>query len=75
MKLPANSSEEYSVIFATAFAGRSLSVAGSSQMVVNPDVSEAHTLRGWYDSEGANMEFNSYRNEGGQGAGAGGKIV
>ncbi|XP_076452897.1 replication protein A 70 kDa DNA-binding subunit-like isoform X2 [Babylonia areolata] len=51
------------------FGGRSLSVLSSSQLVINPDIREAHVLRGWYDREGASMDFGSFRSEGG---GAGG---
>ena len=29
------------------FAGRSLSTLGSSMVLVNPDIQEAHELRGW----------------------------
>ena len=31
----------------TYLAGRSLSTLGSSVMLVNPDIQEAHELRGW----------------------------
>ena len=48
--------------------GRSLSVLASSQLMVNPDIREAHMLRGWYDREGVSMDFGSFRSEG---AGAG----
>ncbi|MCO5561824.1 hypothetical protein L7F22_015448 [Adiantum nelumboides] len=34
------------------FGGRSLSMTSSSSMMVNPDLPEAHSLRGWYDDEG-----------------------
>ena len=56
------------------FGGRSLSMVSSSSMVVDPDVSEAHELRGWYDSAGTNTSFTAYTNAmaggnaGGQGA-------
>lgn len=29
--------------------GRSLSMYSSSTMAINPDITEAHALRGWYD--------------------------
>ena len=30
------------------FGGRSLSILNSSIFLVNPDIKEAHELRGWY---------------------------
>lgn len=38
---------------------KSLSLLGSTVMQVNPDIDEAHRLRGWYDSLPTNTEFNS----------------
>lgn len=38
---------------------KSLSLFGSSVMQINPDIEEAHRLRGWYDSLPSNIEFNS----------------
>lgn len=29
----------------------------SSSMAINPDIPDAHALRGWYDAEGSNREF------------------
>lgn len=49
--------------------GRSLSTVGSTTITINPDISEAHTLRGWYDSMGANAQTNSISTAGGSGAG------
>lgn len=44
------------------FGGRSLSMVGASTLFVNPDIPEAHTLRGWYDQSGHNESFNSFNN-------------
>ena len=49
--------------------GRSLSALASSQIVMNPDLPEAHTLRGWYDSEGRNVEYNQFTSDGSSGGG------
>lgn len=49
------------------WGGRSLSVLGSSQMLMNPDIPEAHRLKGWYDSVGHSLDFNEYRSEAGAG--------
>nr|KAF6417008.1 replication protein A1 [Molossus molossus] len=38
------------------FGGRSLSVLSSSTVIVNPDIPEAHKLRGWFDSEGQALD-------------------
>lgn len=46
------------------FGGRSLSALASSQLILNPDIREAHLLRGWYDREGASMDFASFRSDG-----------
>ncbi|KAH3857539.1 hypothetical protein DPMN_100149, partial [Dreissena polymorpha] len=53
------------------WGGRSLSLLGSSQMLVNPDMREAALLKGWWKREGQNLDFQGYRSEGGGGAGAG----
>jgi len=38
---------------------KSLSLLGSTVMQINPDIEEAHRLRGWYDSLPSNIEFNN----------------
>lgn len=38
---------------------KSLSLLGSTVMQINPDIEEAHRLRGWYDSLPSNAEFTS----------------
>uniref|UniRef100_A0A9L0SVY7 Replication protein A subunit n=1 Tax=Equus caballus TaxID=9796 RepID=A0A9L0SVY7_HORSE len=38
------------------FGGRSLSVLSSSTVIMNPDISEAYKLRGWFDSEGQALD-------------------
>ncbi|KAI8320558.1 replication factor-a protein [Martensiomyces pterosporus] len=50
------------------FGGRTLSLPSSGTMMVNPDIPEAHALRGWYDAEGRNASYQSYGG-GAQGAG------
>lgn len=52
------------------FGGRSLSLLGSGTVSVNPDVNEAHTLKGWYDVQGKNDQFSSHAQAGaGEGSG------
>lgn len=37
--------------------GKSISLSSGSTMKSNPDISEAHQLRGWYDNDGRNQDF------------------
>ena len=37
----------------------------SSTITLNPDIPEAHMLRGWFDSVGHAADFEEYRREGG----------
>ncbi|KIO34314.1 hypothetical protein M407DRAFT_16849 [Tulasnella calospora MUT 4182] len=47
------------------FGGRTLSMVGTSTYQENPDIGDAHLLRGWYDSEGQGASFNSQSAAGG----------
>lgn len=51
------------------FGGRSLSASFSSTMMINPDIPEAHKLRGWYDKEGHAMDGQSMTEVKGSGGG------
>ncbi|KAL1979672.1 hypothetical protein VTN96DRAFT_5384 [Rasamsonia emersonii] len=42
------------------FGGRSLSLLSSGTMTVDPDIEEAHKLKGWYDAQGRSDTFTSY---------------
>ncbi|KAJ5528645.1 Nucleic acid-binding OB-fold [Penicillium freii] len=42
------------------FGGRSLSLLSSGSMTVDPDIGEAHRLRGWYDAQGRSENFASH---------------
>ncbi|CZR59790.1 probable single-stranded DNA-binding protein 68k chain [Phialocephala subalpina] len=53
------------------FGGRSLSLLSSGSMSVNPDIAEAHKLKGWYDSQGRTEHFNSHSGMAGAGAAGG----
>lgn len=46
------------------WGGRSLSAMGGSQSLLNPDIPEAHRLRGWYDNVGHSLDFNEYKSDG-----------
>ncbi|TXT13513.1 hypothetical protein VHUM_00880 [Vanrija humicola] len=52
------------------FGGRSLSMFSSATMSINPDIPEAHSLRGWYDAEGRGKSFQQYTNAMSGGGGA-----
>lgn len=54
------------------FGGRSLSLLQSGVMSVDPDITEAHHLKGWYDSAGRTERFASHNAVGGAG-GTGGR--
>ncbi|OWZ44584.1 replication factor A1 [Cryptococcus neoformans c8] len=42
------------------FGGRSLSMFSNATMTINPDIPEAHSLRGWFDAEGHSKHFAAY---------------
>lgn len=42
------------------FGGRSLSLLSSGTMSVDPDIPDAHRLKGWYDSSGRNDSFATH---------------
>ncbi|KAF2455333.1 hypothetical protein BDY21DRAFT_380847 [Lineolata rhizophorae] len=42
------------------FGGRSLSLLSSGQMIIDPDIDEAHKLKGWYDAQGNAEQFISH---------------
>jgi replication factor A1 len=44
------------------FGGRSLSLLSSGSMTADPDIDEAHKLKGWWDAQGNSESFNSYAN-------------
>ncbi len=44
--------------------GRSLSLYSSSVFNINPDIPEAHKLRGWYTHHGKQSQFQSFGTQG-----------
>jgi replication factor A1 len=56
------------------YNGRTMSVLSSTTMQMNPDIPEAHSLRGWYDQGGcdSNIQDLSTGNQGGMGGLGGG---
>ncbi len=51
------------------FGGRSLGTMMGSTLTVNPDIPEAHTLKGWYDSVGKDENTQSISGQRGGGGG------
>lgn len=55
------------------FNGRSLSLLSSGSMSVDPDIDDAHKLKGWYDAQGRNDNFQSHAQSLGGTSGASGR--
>ena len=55
------------------FGGRSLSLLSSGSMTVDPDIDEAHKLKGWYDAQGRSDTFTSHESMRGAMGAAGGR--
>lgn len=55
------------------FGGRSLSLLSSGTMAVDPDIPEAHSLKGWYEVSGRNDNFATHSGMATMGAAAGRK--
>lgn len=53
------------------FGGRSLSLLSSGTMSVDPDIPEAHKLKGWYDASGRNDTFATHNSLSSVGAATG----
>ncbi|KAL7269589.1 Replication factor A protein 1 [Rhizina undulata] len=58
------------------YGGRSLSTLSSSSMTADPDIDEAHRLKGWFDGQGRGETFSNHQSMGGPvGAATGRKEV
>lgn len=55
------------------FNGKSLSLLSSGTMSVDPDISDAHRLKGWYDSTGRTDSFATHQNTSAMGTAGGRK--
>jgi replication factor A1 len=53
------------------FGGRSLSLLSSGSISLDPDIQEAHKLKGWYDSQGRSNTFASHSGMAGAGSAGG----
>lgn len=45
------------------FGGRSLSLTPGSSMISNPEAPESYQLKGWYDNQGVNESFQTFKQE------------
>ena len=59
---PAESVIAFKGVKVSDFGGRSLSLLSSGSMSINPDIDEAHKLKGWYDAGGRNDGFSTHAN-------------
>lgn len=62
------------------YGGRTLSLLSSSTVQINPDIPQAHAVRGWYDATvreagGGSFAFRSYDMGGGGGAAGGNSTI
>jgi len=57
------------------YNGRTLSVGGMTVFQVNPDIPEAHKLRGWFDQGGNEACVRELSNQTGMGGGSGGAMM
>ena len=55
------------------FGGRSLSLLSSGSISIDPDIDEAHKLKGWYDAQGRHDTFATHNAMGGSVGAAGGR--
>ncbi|KAF2835637.1 replication factor A 1, rfa1 [Patellaria atrata CBS 101060] len=57
---PAESVIAFKGVKVSDFGGRSLSLLASGSMTVDPDIDDAHKLKGWYDAQGKQDNFQSH---------------
>lgn len=50
--------------------GKSISISPNSMIEIDPDIPEAHKLRGWYDNGGSNADVTSISAKAGPGGGS-----
>ncbi|KAI5776609.1 hypothetical protein EDC01DRAFT_625059 [Geopyxis carbonaria] len=74
-EVPADNVIAFKGVKVSDFGGRSLSMQFSSTMMVNPDLDDAHALKGWYDGQGTRdlSTFTSHQGLSSAGAATGRK--
>lgn len=68
---PAESVIAFKGVKVSDFGGRSLSLLNSGTMSIDPDIAEAHRLRGWYDAQGRQVNYTSHSSSMGTMSGGG----
>lgn len=58
--VPVNSVVAFKGLKVSDFGGRSLSLLSSGSLAANPDIPQAHRLRGWYDGQGSRAAFQTH---------------
>ena len=61
-EVPTESVVAFKGVKVSDFGGRSLSLLSSGSLTSNPDIDEAHRLKGWYDAQGRNDTFSTHAN-------------
>lgn len=61
--LPEGSVVAFKGVRVSDFGGKTLSMGFTSTMIPNPEVPEAYSLKGWYDSKGHTENFSSLKQE------------
>lgn len=56
------------------YGGRTLSVTSTTVTQINPDIPEAHTLRGWFDQGGCEAEVQDLSHQAGSQGNATGEL-
>ena len=64
-EVPLESVVAFKGVKVSDFGGRSLSLLSSGTMSIDPDIDEAHMLKGWYEAQGRNDNFTSHASVGG----------
>ncbi|KAK6544125.1 Replication factor A protein 1 [Orbilia ellipsospora] len=72
-EVPLESVVAFKGVKVSDFGGRSLSMMNSSTMQIDPDLDEAHRLKGWFDGEGRDTNYASHQGLNPGAGSAGGK--
>ena len=71
--VPVDSVVAFKGVKVSDFGGRSLSLLSSGTMSIDPDIDEAHALKGWYDARSHGDTFNTHSGMSGAIGAAGGR--
>ena len=71
--VPVESVVAFKGVKVSDFGGRSLSLLSSGTMNIDPDIDEAHILKGWYDAQGRTDTFSNHATMSGMTGATGGR--